>query len=115
LSNDLNVGINLLRQGKAPENKQLLEEITIGIDFILNFWRDKYLLEYIPRGGSKIKFLTGGSGSSKTHLLQLLSFKSEEMNFVPVFISAQNTWLNDFEDVYVSVLRKANLSQLLKQ
>ena len=115
MSNDLNVGINLLRQGKAPGNKELLEELTIGIDFILKFWMDKYLSEYIPRGGSKIKFLTGRSGSGKTHLLQLLSFKSEEMNFVPVFISAQNTWLNDFKEVYVSVLRKANLSQLLKQ
>ena len=115
LSNDLNTGINLLRQGKAPGNKELLEELTIGIDFILDFWMDKYLSEYIPRGGSKIKFLTGRSGSGKTHLLQLLSFKSEEMNFVPVFISAQNTWLNDFKEIYVSVLRKANLSQLLKQ
>jgi len=115
LSNDLNVGINLLKQGKAPGNKELLSELTIGIDFILDFWMDKYLSEFIPRGGSKIKFLTGRSGSGKTHLLQLLSYKSEEMNYVSAFISAQNIWLNDFKEIYVSVLRKANLPQLLKQ
>lgn len=114
MSNDLNIGINLLRQGKAPGNKELLEELTVGIDFILDFWKDKYLSEYIPQGGSKIKFLTGRSGSGKTHLLQMLSFKSEEMDYVPVFISAQNTWLNDFKEIYVSVLRKANLTRLLK-
>ena len=32
------------------------EQLTDGIGFLADFWREKYLQEYIRNGGSKIKF-----------------------------------------------------------
>ena len=34
-----------------------------GIEFLSDFWQEKYLQEYIKNGGSKIKFVTGRQGS----------------------------------------------------
>ena len=62
-----------LAHGIAPADDSVLEQMSVGIDFITDFWRDKYLREYISAGGSKIKFITGQRGSGKTHLLHLLS------------------------------------------
>ena len=53
-----------------PDNG-MLEEMSAGISFQTDFWREKYLREYIREGGSKIKFITGRQGSGKSHLLRL--------------------------------------------
>ena len=34
-----------------------VEELTCGIEFLTDFWKEKYLREYIKNGGSKIKFI----------------------------------------------------------
>lgn len=41
-----------------------------GIGFLTDFWKEKYLQEYIKDGGSKIKFITGREGSGKTYFLR---------------------------------------------
>jgi len=114
MENDMNLAINLLRRGIAPGNRELLQELSVGIDFILDFWKDKYLTNYISQGGSKIKFVTGRNGSGKTHFLQLLSIEAEKMNYIPITLSAKEIWLHDFKEIYTTVLKRINLIDRLK-
>ena len=48
-------------------------ELTCGIEFLTDFWEEKYLREYLRDGGSKIKFVTGREGSGKSHFLKLVT------------------------------------------
>ena len=114
MENDINLAINLLKRGVAPGDRELLQELSVGIDFILDFWKDKYLTNYISQGGSKIKFITGRTGSGKTHFLQLLSIEAEKMNYIPVRLSAKEVWLHDFQALYIAVLNNIDLMNRLK-
>jgi hypothetical protein len=114
MENDINQAINLLRRGQAPANQELLQELSVGIDFIVDFWKDKYLANYISQGGSKVKFVTGRNGSGKTHFLQLFSIEAEKMNYIPVLLSAKEVWLHDFKEIYTAVLKKIDLINCLR-
>ena len=114
MENDINQAICLLRKGLAPANSELLQELSVGIDFILDFWKDKYLTNYISQGGSKIKFVTGRTGSGKTHFLQLLSVEAQKMEYIPITLSAKEVWVNDFKEIYTAVLKKINIISRLK-
>ncbi|MEY8427468.1 BREX system ATP-binding domain-containing protein [Lachnospiraceae bacterium 46-15] len=62
------------------------ERLTCGIQFLTDFWTEKYLREYIRHGGSKIKFITGRTGSGKTHFLRLMtSIAQKKLQDRPVF------------------------------
>lgn len=65
-------------------------ELTCGLDFLTDFWRDKYLREFIRDGGSKIKFITGRPGSGKSHFLRLLTELAGKENYRTVRFSARN-------------------------
>ena len=93
MENDINSALALLKQGQAPGNRQILLEISVGSDFILDFWKEKYLAAYLSRGGSKMKFLTGRTGSGRTHFLELLAIEAEKMGYIPVGLSARDVWL----------------------
>lgn len=114
MENDVNQAISLLRRGMAPDNSELLQELSVGIDFILDFWKDNYLASYISLGGSKIKFITGRNGSGKTHFLQLLSVEADKMKYIPITLSAKEVWLHDFKEIYTTVLKEINFLERLK-
>ena len=57
--------LDLILQGKAPEDGAVLETLSVGEEDFTAFLKTQYLEEYIARGGSKIKFLTGRAGSGK--------------------------------------------------
>jgi Cdc6-like AAA superfamily ATPase len=80
-------------------------------DFVTSFWKEKYLDEYIAKGGSKIKFVTGSSGSGKTALLTAFSSAANAAgaSFIVANLSAKTTWLHDFKEIYTAVLGKADL------
>ena len=59
MPNDVNSAVINLLKGNPPNNPKIIEKMTAGISFLTDFWREKYLAEYISQGGSKIKFLTG--------------------------------------------------------
>lgn len=103
----------LLCSGKAPDSGELIRELSEGIDFITDFWADKYLREYIKEGGSKIKFVTGRQGCGKTHLLNLFSSLAADENYITVHFSAKDIWLHDFKEVYVEILRQTDILQCL--
>lgn len=103
----------LLREGKSPGKGSLIYDLSVGIQFITEFWKEKYLQEYIRQGGSKIKFVTGQSGSGKTHLLDLSSCIAADENYVTVGFSACDVWVHDFKEIYVEILRQSNIMECL--
>lgn len=113
MDNDYKTGVSLLKQGFAPGNRELLQQITVGIDGLVQFIQDKYFIEYIADGGSKIKFVTGKAGSGKTHLLQLLSMKAGDSGFTAVSFSARDIWLHDFKNIYSEIFRQSDFMNCL--
>lgn len=85
-----------------------------GIELLTDFWQEKYLEEYIPYGGSKIKFVTGRTGSGKSYLLHLMTQLAANDNYCVVSFSARDIWLNDFKEIYFEILKQCNLMECLK-
>ncbi|MBT9142632.1 MAG: hypothetical protein DDT29_01026 [Dehalococcoidia bacterium] len=103
-----------LKKGQAPGNREILQEISVGSEFIMDFWKEKYFASYLARGGSKIKFLTGRTGSGKTHFLELLAMEAENMGYIPVNLSAAEVWIHDFKEIYIAILRRIKLMACLQ-
>ncbi|MDR1559196.1 MAG: ATP-binding protein, partial [Clostridiales bacterium] len=98
-----------LIQGQPPEDDGILTELSVGIEYITDFWREHYLDNFIRLGGAKIKFVTGSAGSGKTHCLRLFLSRARERGFKTVYISAKDVWLNDFKEVYAAILKAVDL------
>lgn len=111
---ELELAVERLKKGLPPDNLEITREISIGQDFLLQFWREKYLENYLAQGGSKIKFLTGRTGSGRTHFLELLRGEAADLGYITVYISAREVWLHDFKEIYIAVLRQANLPERLR-
>lgn len=105
----------LLSVGQAPDDCQLLHQLSAGIDCITDFWQKHYLEEYIREGGSKIKFVTGRPGSGKTHLLNYTAMTAREAGYVTAGFSARDTWIHDFKEIYTEVLRQSSILDCLMQ
>lgn len=104
-----------LARGEAPDDSVLLREVSAGISFLTDFWREKYLREYIKEGGSKIKFVTGQKGSGKSHLLKLTAVLAEQENYVTAAFSAKEIWMHDFREIYIEILRQCDLLECLRR
>lgn len=99
-------------QELAEEDFALMSKC--GIDFLSDFWQEKYLQEYIKNGGSKIKFVTGRQGSGKTYFLQLMTTIAKTENYKTAQFSAKEIWLHDFKDIYVEILEQCNIMDCLE-
>ena len=104
----------LLLKGQAPGKGPLVRQLSAGIEFLADFWKEKYLQEYICAGGSKIKFITGKPGSGKSHFLQLFSGMAEELHYKTIDFSAEEIWLHDFKEIYGEILRQCDIMDCLK-
>ncbi|MBU4449868.1 MAG: ATP-binding protein [Actinobacteria bacterium] len=82
--------ISSLKSGEPPDNKELIENYTLGQEAWLNRIYDYYLDNYIPKGGSKVKVLIGNEGTGKTHLLRCIEYKAREMGYNSIYFSARN-------------------------
>ena len=100
-----------LRSGNTPRDKDILTDLTVGLDYLTDFWEENYLASYIPLGGSKIQFITGRMGSGKTHLIEY--FTSRPRNYKTVSFSAREVWINDFKEIFFEVLRQCDLGDCL--
>ena len=103
-----------LYRGQAPEDPGTLAAVTVGLGSLADFIDEKYLREYIPMGGSKIKFVTGRPGSGKTHLCRWLLDRAREEGYRTASFSAREVWLHDFRGVYLEILRQVDLEAVLR-
>ena len=110
----VNSALARLKMGQPPGNRDILQEISVGCDFMMEFWKEKYLDHYLDRGGSKIKFLTGRTGSGKTHFLEVLAMEAENMGYISINLSAREIWLHDFKEIYTAILSQTKLLDRLK-
>lgn len=109
MENDRSEGIRRIRSGQPPGNAALLEEMSVGIDFVTDFWRQRYFDEYIRWGGSKIKFITGNEGSGKTHALELLLTLAKRSGYLCASFSAGRVWVHDFMEIYRAIYAQVDL------
>lgn len=101
--------------GTAPYASAVpAQQLTCGIQFLSDFWREKYLQEYIKNGGSKIKFITGRMGSGKTHFLHLMTSIAQEENYKTIQFSAREIWMHDFKEIYVEILKQCDIMECLE-
>ncbi len=101
--------------GTAPYTGAVpAQQLTCGIQFLSDFWREKYLQEYIKNGGSKIKFITGRMGSGKTHFLHLMTSIAQEENYKTIQFSAREIWMHDFKEIYVEILKQCDIMECLE-
>ncbi|MDD3363818.1 MAG: DUF2791 family P-loop domain-containing protein, partial [Syntrophomonas sp.] len=114
MDNDIKSALERLKSGQAPGNRDILQEISVGSEFIMDFWKEKYLANYLSLGGSKIKFLTGRTGSGRSHFLESLAIEAENMGYISVTLSAREVWIHDFKEIYAAILRQVNLMEVLK-
>jgi len=105
--------ISRLKSGKSPGHDKIIGEITVGLDFLTEFWKKEYLSEYIPSGGSRIQFVTGRRGSGKSHLLEY--FLSGAGNYKKVFISARKVWINDFKEIFFEIIKQCDIEDCLSR
>ena len=106
--------IACLKNGQVPSDRTLLRDMTVGMDPLTDFIRDQYLADYIKRGGSKIKFVTGRPGSGKTHFSSVLANASDQYHYLNVTFSARDIWLHDFKEIYLEILRQCDIEHVLK-
>ena len=113
LERDLQAAVARVRSGNAPAHKSIVEDLTVGIDFLTDFWEDNYLRDYIPGGGNRIQFLTGRKGSGKTHFIEY--FLSKSGNYKKVSFSAKKVWIHDFKEIFFEVLKQCDLEAILSE
>lgn len=83
------------------------------MDQITDFWAEQYLDRYISRGGSKIKFITGGPGRSKSDCLREFLQNAAKRGYKTAEFSARKTWVHDFKEIYAAVLEAVDLDSCL--
>ncbi|MCL2153423.1 MAG: ATP-binding protein [Oscillospiraceae bacterium] len=111
MENDLQTAISRLKNGVAPGHAGIVGDITVGIDFLTDFWKKNYLNDYIPQGGNRIQFIMGRQGSGKTHLIEYFLGNAE--NYKIVSFSAREVWIHDIKEIFFEVLRQCNLEECL--
>ena len=102
-----------LSRGEPPTDGALLDALSVGLDSLTGFLDRLYLRDYIPEGGSKIKFITGHPGSGKTHLARRILNDAAAQGYLTVSFSARDVWLNDFRAIYLEILRQCDIERVL--
>ena len=103
-----------LLRGEAPGPGAILDATTTGLDSLTDFLRDQYLRDYIPLGGSKIKFATGRPGCGKTHFAQVMLEQAKALGYLTVSFSAKGVWLHDFREIYLQILGQCDIERVLR-
>lgn len=111
----INATLTQLARGEVPQSEQILGQISVGIEFLTDFWKEQYLKQFIAKGGSKIKFITGRAGSGKSHALSLFTSLAKQEGYLALRLSAKDVWLNDMRDLYLSILKEADIEALLRE
>lgn len=88
--------------------------MKLGMEFLTDFWKEKYLQEYIKNGGSKIKFVMGRRQSGKTYFLKIMSELARQERYKVVQFSAKEIWMHDFKEIYAEIFRQCKIMECLE-
>ncbi|MDW7658345.1 MAG: BREX system ATP-binding domain-containing protein, partial [Bacillota bacterium] len=104
-----------LRNGTAPMNLDLVQDMTLGTEVWLRRFIPHYLEQYIPSGGSKVKVLIGGEGSGKSHLLRYIQKAARDRKYTAVYLSARTAGpkLSDVPNLYRLIAGTIDMEQLV--
>ena len=99
-----------MRAFRAHPAAEMLSDAEIERTFvdpggIEEFWRREYLRGFVDRGGGKIKFLRGGPGAGKTHLLAHLGLTAARDGFLAARVDAHADRLASIDELYRAVAR----------
>ncbi len=108
------IALERLEKGLPPGRGAFLKKMTAGLDPLTAFLSDQYLDHYICLGGSKMKFVTGRSGSGKTHFSMRMLDEAADRGFITVSFSAKDVWLHDFREIYLEILRQCDIEHILQ-
>ncbi len=107
--------LSRLRAGEAPTNLELIRDMTLGAEV----WHDRfvsyYLDNYIAAGGSKVKLLTGDTGSGKSHALRYLQLAARERGYTTIHLSLAGDLghkLSQLPQLYRSMIGFIDLDEL---
>lgn len=109
------IDIELLRSGKPPQNAEWLELLTEGKELLFSRFCSHLLDDYIPAGGSKFKFISGKSGSGKTHFLHHIIAESQKRNYFAINLSLRSVdfKLSNIVHLYQSIIGTVDISELI--
>ena len=106
--------IQCLLEGSAPCSDAGIAAVTVGTERLSAFLRDQYLKDYIPQGGSKLKFVCGRQGAGKTHFARQMMIEAKKLSYRVVHFSAANLSMHDFREVYLEILRQCDIDCVLQ-
>lgn len=112
---EANIVLMELREGRPPQDPQLLEQLTIGKDALHDFFCLHYLDHYIASGGSKVKLLIGGKGCGKTHHLRLLAHSARQKGYSVAYVDARDVRLQYFNSLYSSIAASIGLEEIVSK
>ncbi|MCL2058150.1 MAG: ATP-binding protein [Oscillospiraceae bacterium] len=125
MDNELQTAISRIKSGVAPGHAAIVGDMTLGINFLAEFWETNYLSKYIPCGGNRIQFITGRQGSGKTHMIEYLLSRagggdsvggnSAVGHYKIASFSARKIWVHDFKEIFFEVLRQCDLEDCLSR
>ena len=98
--------LHLLSEGKPPETEEVLKLMTLGRKSWLDYIRERYLQNYIAKGGSKIKVLVGEKGAGKTHLVRAVLADAKDLGYQTAYLSAYKCRLSDLPTLYQEVAKQ---------
>ncbi len=107
--------LDLLSLGEPPEDTQLLDRLTVGVDMWEAFAVQEYLERYIADGGSQFKLLIGRPGSGKTHLLRRLERAAHDLGYIVAAFPADSVRLQRIDDLYRAIVNHLDLVELTRR
>ncbi|HAN42362.1 MAG TPA: hypothetical protein DCP98_02945 [Sphaerochaeta sp.] len=102
-----------ITKAKVPSDTQVLRSVTVGIDQLTSFYNLYYLEDFVAKGGSVVRFVTGKHGSGKTHFISLLKADAADCGYVTAALDAGKLLLNDFTKLYEAVFKACDFRKLV--
>lgn len=101
-------------ENDARLSDETLRRVTVGRRHLVDFLNERYLHEFIPLGGGKVKLVHGGRGRGKSHFLAEVGRVAGEFGYVVSHVDAKVTPINEFQNLYRSVAAAIHPEDMLR-
>ena len=101
-------------ENDARLSDETLRRVTVGRSHLVDFLNERYLQEFIPLGGGKVKLVQGGRGRGKSHFLAEVGRVAGEFGYVVSQVDARVTPIHEFQNLYRSVAAAIHPEDMLQ-